>query len=149
MLVLSIICKLHTVQLDYTNLFAQVVLKEDVYTELPDGLLRLNLDKDIVLKLYKSLYGLVQAPKTFYNHLATTLKKDGFECYVTIDICLWINKQKGVICVIWVDDCLCCVLMICYIRMEFYQKYSIILYYPIVYSLPLIAILHYTTIHVS
>jgi Reverse transcriptase (RNA-dependent DNA polymerase) len=106
MLVFSTICNLHTVQVDYTNAFAQAVLKEDVYIELPRGLLSSNSDKDIVLKLYKSLYGLVQAPKTFYDHLAATLKRHGFECCFNIDSCIWINKQKGVICVIWVDDCL-------------------------------------------
>jgi hypothetical protein len=53
MLILSIICNLHTFQVDCTNAFAQAVLKEDVYIELPHGFLSSNLDKDIVLKLYK------------------------------------------------------------------------------------------------
>jgi Reverse transcriptase (RNA-dependent DNA polymerase) len=60
----------------------------------------------VVLKLKKSLYGLVQAPKTFYDHLASNLKLHGFECCINVDSCLWLNKKKGVICVIWVDDCL-------------------------------------------
>jgi Reverse transcriptase (RNA-dependent DNA polymerase) len=106
MFVLSIICNLHTVQVDYTNAFAQAKLKEDVYIELPKGFTSKNPDKDVVLKLQKSLYGLVQAPKTFYDHLAGNLKKHGFQCCENVDSCLWVNKEKGVICVIWVDDCL-------------------------------------------
>jgi Reverse transcriptase (RNA-dependent DNA polymerase) len=64
------------------------------------------VDSNVVLKLIKSLYGLVQAPKTFYDHLTTNLSKFGFECQPFIDPCLWVNKAKKIICVIWVDDCL-------------------------------------------
>jgi Reverse transcriptase (RNA-dependent DNA polymerase) len=54
----------------------------------------------------KSLYGLVQAPKTFYNYLTGNLKKHGFTSQAFIDPCLWINRAQGIICVIWVDDSL-------------------------------------------
>jgi hypothetical protein len=106
MFTLAIICNLTTVQVDYTNTFAQAKLKEEVYIEIPKGFQSSDPDKDIVLKLEKSLYGLVQAPKTFYDHLADNLRAHGFECCTNIDSCLWINKKEGIICVIWVDDCL-------------------------------------------
>jgi hypothetical protein len=106
MFVLSIICDLKTVQVDYTNAFAQAKLQEEVYIEIPKGFQPSDPDKEIVLKLNKSLYGLVQAPKTFYDHLAANLRRHNFECCTNIDSCLWINKKENVICVIWVDDCL-------------------------------------------
>ena len=93
MFVLSIICNLHTVQVDYTNAFAQAPLNEEISIEVPKGFGSTTLDKDVVLKLNTSLYGLVQAPKTFYNHLASNLLQHGFECCVNIDSCLWINNK--------------------------------------------------------
>ena len=48
----------------------------------------------------------MQAPRTFYEHLTTHLTKYGYECQPNIDPCLWINKKRKIICVIWVDDCL-------------------------------------------
>jgi hypothetical protein len=91
-------------QVDYTNAFAQAILKELVYIEVPTGF-RGTLP-DTVLLLIKSLYGLVQAPRTFYEHLTLHLEKYGYECQFNIDPCLWINKARKVLCVIWVDDCL-------------------------------------------
>lgn len=103
MLILSLIAKLATIQVDYTNAFAQAKLNELVYIEIPTGFIK---DPTDVLLLLKSLYGLVQAPKTFYDYLTKNLTKRGFVCSPNIDPCLWINKQKGIICVIYVDDCL-------------------------------------------
>ena len=103
MLILSLIAKLATIQVDYTNAFAQAKLFELVYIEIPTGFIK---DPEDVLLLLKSLYGLVQAPKTFYDYLTANLTKRGFICSPNIDPCLWINKAKGIICVIYVDDCL-------------------------------------------
>ena len=52
------------------------------------------------------MYGLVQAPRTFYEHLTDTLTSEGFECDKNIDACLWVNQKLQIICVINVDDCL-------------------------------------------
>jgi len=63
---------LHTRLVDFTNAFAQTKLKETFYVELPkmfespDG-------TDVVLKLNKSLYGLVQAPLCWVSSSGTIL----------------------------------------------------------------------------
>lgn len=57
---------LTTRQVDYTNAFVQTDLKEDAYVKPPIGFLRKD-KKDLVLHLLKSLYGLIQAPKSFFD----------------------------------------------------------------------------------
>jgi Reverse transcriptase (RNA-dependent DNA polymerase) len=104
MLILSILYDWYSVQIDYTNAFAQAFLKEVVYMEVPKGFSA--GDKDIVLLLLKSLYGLVQAPKTFYDLLTSQLTRVGYVSQPSIDPCLWIHPKRKIICVIWVDDCL-------------------------------------------
>jgi Reverse transcriptase (RNA-dependent DNA polymerase) len=106
LLILSVIADLAAVQVDYTNAFAQANLNEEVYIEFPKGFSSTHKNGDFVLKLKKSLYGLVQAPCTFYKYLTTNLKKFGFSCADSIDPCLWINHKTKLICVIYVDDCL-------------------------------------------
>jgi hypothetical protein len=56
-------------QVDYTNVFAQAEMKEEVYVD-PAKLFAPGNRTDRVLRLLKSLYGLKQAPKTFYKNSA-------------------------------------------------------------------------------
>ena len=89
-----------TQQVDYTNTFAQADLNEEVYVEYP----RLFGPKSVanhVLKLCKSLYGLCQAPRSFFEKLKTGLEERGFIASV-IDPCLFM--KPGIICVVYVDD---------------------------------------------
>jgi hypothetical protein len=51
--------------------------------------------------LDKSLYGLVQAPKVFYDHMRAGLKAQGFRVSVN-DPCLFIHEDM--IAISWVDD---------------------------------------------
>ena len=88
-----------TKQVDYTNAFAQAVLNEEVYIESPRGF-QIKDGKD-VLKLNNSLYGLRQAPKTFYEKLRDGLLERGFQQSM-IDPCLFLKEQM--ICLIYVDD---------------------------------------------
>ena len=55
-----------TRQVDYTNAFAQAELKEEVYVEFP-RLFGPKSGKDKVLHLLKSMYGLRQAPRSFFK----------------------------------------------------------------------------------
>ena len=66
-----------TKQVDYTNAFTQADLKEEVYIEPPKGFQRKD-KKDQVLRLIKSLYGLRQAPKSFFDKLSAGLIERGF-----------------------------------------------------------------------
>ena len=89
-----------TRQVDYTNAFAQAELKEDVYVECP-RLFGPASGKDKVLHLRKSLYGLRQAPRTFFEKLKAGLQERGW-IQSEIDPCLFL--KLGMICVVYVDD---------------------------------------------
>ena len=60
-----------TWQVYFLNVFIQATLEEEVYVEMPAIFSdkNTNSEETFVLKLSKSLYGLVQAPRTWYQHL--------------------------------------------------------------------------------
>jgi histone deacetylase 1/2 len=100
---LSLAFNLETRQTDFSNAFAQAYLKEEVYVELPQGFQPPPNSPEVVLQLVKSLYGLVQAPMCWYDHLKTALLKSGFkEC--SLDPCLFIHPDM--IALVYVDDVL-------------------------------------------
>ena len=104
MLILSIVYGMHTRQVDYVNAFAQANIKEEVYIEVPRGYEAVD-EQDCVLKLNKSLYGMVQAPLAFFDLLKSTLvNKHGFRQMVNMDPCLFVRDDM--ICLCYVDDCL-------------------------------------------
>ena len=101
LLILTVILKLESVQVDYTAAFVHAPIgKHEVYCEMPKG----HTIDGKVLKLKKSLYGLRQSPRNFYQHLRTKLESIGFECQTDVDPCLFVSDK--VICVIHVDDTL-------------------------------------------
>ena len=57
-LILSLVLNWQTVQMDYTNAFAQSTLAEEVYMEIPKDFMTSDKNNDYVLKLNKRLYGL-------------------------------------------------------------------------------------------
>jgi hypothetical protein len=89
-----------TRQVDYTNAFAQAELKEEVFVEYP-RLFGPKSGTDRVLRLLKSLYGLRQAPRTFFEKLKAGLEERGWK-QSAIDPCLFM--KTGLICVVYVDD---------------------------------------------
>ena len=64
-------------QVDFQNAFAQAPIREEVYINMPP--MFGDSTKNTVMKLNKSLYGLVQAPLTWYDHLKKELERLGFE----------------------------------------------------------------------
>nr|GEX61546.1 putative ribonuclease H-like domain-containing protein [Tanacetum cinerariifolium] len=80
-------------QMDAKSTFLYGTIKEEVYIcrplwfEDPDH-------PDKVYKVVKALYGLHQAPRAWYETLATYLLENGFQ-RGTIDQTLFIKKQKG------------------------------------------------------
>jgi hypothetical protein len=94
-----------TKQVDFSNAFVQAQLKEDVFLtlpacfELPGG----EDTRDYVMKLNRSLYGLVQSPINWYSHLKDALEDVGFE-KSDHDPCLFYGR--GMVLLVYVDDVL-------------------------------------------
>ena len=105
MLCLSISQGWKTRQVDFDNAFVQADIDlPEVYLRCPAGFESTDHNGEpIVLRLKKSLYGLVQAPMLYYNHLKAGLKDRGFEPS-DADPCMFIGR--GMIILSYVDDCL-------------------------------------------
>ncbi len=94
-----------TRQVDFSNAFVQAKLKEQVYMKVPAMFVdsERGPDEEVVLKLNKSLYGLVQAPKTWFEHLKANFEQHGLHP-TDVDPCLFFGHGMMVLC--YVDDCL-------------------------------------------
>ena len=101
LLILEVLLKLTSKQGDVTAAFLHGTLdeKEKVYVEMPTGF-RQN---GKVLKLKKSLYGLRQSPRMFWQYLTDAMKSCGMEVS-KMDPCLFVGKH--VMCICYVDDIL-------------------------------------------
>ena len=100
--------KLKTRQIDVDNVFVQAELKEEesIYVTLPVVVHHaIYRSKDIVLKLLKSLYGMKEAPKLWYQKITGGLIEMGFE-RSQHDQCLFMHKEKKIILLLYTDDCL-------------------------------------------
>nr|GFA03200.1 putative ribonuclease H-like domain-containing protein [Tanacetum cinerariifolium] len=91
-------------QMDVKSAFLYGTIEEEVYVCQPPGFEDLEYP-DKVYKVVKALYGLHQAPRAWYETLATYLLENGFQ-RGTIDQTLFIKKQqKDILLVqIYVDD---------------------------------------------
>nr|GEX60331.1 putative ribonuclease H-like domain-containing protein [Tanacetum cinerariifolium] len=91
-------------QMDVKSAFLYGTIEEEVYVCQPPGFEDLD-HPDKVYKVVKALYGLHQAPRAWYETLATYLLENDFQ-RDTIDQTLFIKKQKGDILLvqIYVDD---------------------------------------------
>nr|GEX88908.1 putative ribonuclease H-like domain-containing protein [Tanacetum cinerariifolium] len=79
-------------QMDVKSAFLYGTIKEEVYVCQPPGFEDLE-NPDKVYKVVKALYGLHQAPRAWYETLATYLLENGFQ-RGTIDQTLFIKKQQ-------------------------------------------------------
>ena len=108
MLTLSLKLRLKTVQCDFDNAFVQASLPSPIYCQLPKGY-KVPTDAsgstqhDYVWRLNKSLYGLREAPRLWFEHLSAGLIASGFQPSKQ-DPCLFYSK--GVIALVYVDDVL-------------------------------------------
>nr|GEU49694.1 putative ribonuclease H-like domain-containing protein [Tanacetum cinerariifolium] len=91
-------------QMDAKSVFVYGTIKEEVYVCKPLGFEDPDYP-DKVYKVVKSLYGLHQAPRAWYETLANYLLENGFQ-RGKIDQTLFIKKQKGNILLVqvYVDD---------------------------------------------
>nr|GEU92201.1 putative ribonuclease H-like domain-containing protein [Tanacetum cinerariifolium] len=80
-------------QIDVKSAFLYGTIEEEVYVFQPPGFEDPDYP-DKVYKVVKALYGLHQAPRAWYETLATYLQENGFY-RGTIDQTLFIKNQKG------------------------------------------------------
>ncbi|GKB48436.1 putative ribonuclease H-like domain-containing protein [Tanacetum coccineum] len=80
-------------QMDVKSAFLYGQIEEEVYVCQPPGFEDLD-HPDKVYKVIKALYGLHQAPRAWYDTLATYLLSNGFQ-KGQIDQTLFIKSQKG------------------------------------------------------
>ena len=96
----TLLFNLSTRCIDFSNAFVQADLKEPIYVHLPRGF-HSTTDDQVCLKLKKSLYGISQAPKLWFEHLTLKLKQRGFR-QSRLDPCLFYTGSILLVC--YVDD---------------------------------------------
>ncbi len=103
--------------MDYENDVADVItafllspLKEDVYIEIPDGFSNLfpqiikdKNSQELVLKLKKGLYGLLQAPLGWNTEMDLYLVSIGYKSTIT-DPCFYFRASDSTYLLVWVDN---------------------------------------------
>jgi hypothetical protein len=93
-------------QVDFANAFLQSDQPEDqpLFMEMPQFYRPVGFeDRDVVLKMKKSIYGQVNSPKLFYEHLCEGMEKLGFEATAS-DPCCFIHKEHQIMVLNYVDD---------------------------------------------
>ncbi|WOH11771.1 hypothetical protein DCAR_0831263 [Daucus carota subsp. sativus] len=103
-------------QLDVTNAFLHGDINEEIYMKLPPGYLQLSSGISItsicdptqyVCRLRKSLYGLRQAPRCWFDKFSTALLKYGFVQSHSDNSLFTFNQQNQFVAVlVYVDDIL-------------------------------------------
>ncbi|KAG8472686.1 hypothetical protein CXB51_034612 [Gossypium anomalum] len=95
--------KLH--QLDVKNAFLNGKLEEEVYTQLPPGSKFIE-GSNKVCKLNKSLYGLKQSPRAWFERFSKVILQNGYKQSLA-DHTLFIKvtyRNKKAILIVYVDD---------------------------------------------
>lgn len=99
---------LHAHHMDVKTAFLNGILKEDIYMEVPKGV---SASSNQVCKLNKTLYGLKQSSRCWFERFDHTLKDIGFK-NSGVDPCLYIldknSVDKNVYIVLYVDDLIIC-----------------------------------------
>ena len=106
LLALSAIENFFLKQMDVKAAYLHPKIDKEVYLEQPKGFEKLDSNGNkLVCKLKKSIYGLKQAAKNWYQELSNFLIQQGFE-RSKHDYCLFLkNKENGKLYVLtWVDD---------------------------------------------
>ena len=91
-------------QMDVKTAFLNGFLKEDVYVAQPKGFIDPHVP-DHVLYLKKTLYGLKQVPRAWYDRLTEYLVSHGFT-RGQADQTLFIKKENGelIVAQVYIDD---------------------------------------------
>ncbi|KAE8716080.1 Detected protein of unknown function [Hibiscus syriacus] len=98
-------CDWKLYQLDVKNAFLNGKLKEEAYMKLPPGLKSVE-GSNKVCKLNKSLYGLKQSPRAWFERFTKVILKNGYKQSLA-DHTLFIkvtSTNKKAILIVYVDD---------------------------------------------
>lgn len=101
-LVLSIVAskKMKLKTFDVKTAFLYGELEEEIYMTQPEGF---HDGTDRICKLSKSIYGLKQAPKNWNKKVSSFLKTLNFK-NTDDDPCIYYNKNRSMLMVLFVDD---------------------------------------------
>jgi len=91
-------------QMDVKTAFLNGNLEEDIYMQQPEGFVKKG-EQNKVCKLQRSLYGLKQAGRAWYQMIDNTLIQMGFK-RTHADNCIYVFNKDGVLMImaIYVDD---------------------------------------------
>ena len=92
-------------QLDVKNAFLNSDLEDEVYMEIPPGFETIS-DVNKVCKLQKSLYGLKQSPRAWFDRFTRAVKKHGYS-QGQVDHTLFTKFSRNgkiAILIVYVDD---------------------------------------------
>ena len=89
-LIAKLIMKLDSYQFDVETAFLLVELEEEIYMECPPGM---KAHSDECLRLWKCIYGLVQAARQFYKYWSSLMVKLGFRISAA-DPCLFSRGMR-------------------------------------------------------
>ncbi|MEY3108605.1 MAG: hypothetical protein RL730_956, partial [Actinomycetota bacterium] len=105
LLIISEIAGLETKALDFVLAFPQADLDTPVFMEIPIGIAVDGIDqnRNYVLRLRKSLYGLKQASSNWYSYLKEALESRGFKESLS-DPCVFMKANMVIL--VNVDDCI-------------------------------------------
>ncbi|CAB4034655.1 Hypothetical predicted protein [Paramuricea clavata] len=94
-------------QMDVKSAYLHSKIEEEIYLEQPEGFVKkASSGQKLVCKLNKSIYGLKQAAKNWYEALTSLLLKKGFKRSYN-DYCLFVRKEENgtfSYVLVWVDD---------------------------------------------
>eukprot|EP00957_Ditylum_brightwellii_P067652 5134947-Ditylum_brightwellii.AAC.1 len=88
MMLMSKLYNLKTRSIDFILGYPQAEIKTNIYLFLPAGIVINTGGQDLVLKLNKNVYGLKDAGKIWWEHLASGLKGMNFK-QCKADQCVW------------------------------------------------------------
>ena len=93
-------------QMDVSTAFLNGDLKEEIFMKQPEGYIQAGKE-DLVCKLNKSIYGLKQASRCWYNTIDQFLKDSGYK-QCKADSCLYMKRVGAsfVYIAVYVDDLL-------------------------------------------
>jgi len=95
----SAVFGMRATQCDFTSAFLQGKIDKELYMTGPPG----HSSTGEVVRLNKSIYGIKQAPRIFYQTLVNFLHTLGFRELVS-DSCVFKHHSKKFYVLVWVDD---------------------------------------------